>query len=213
MNSSPAELHLEKTGDLHDSDFLGSLSTLRRLCERSPARFIAATTAALYLLVAVVMEVLLGWPFAAWHYGLLATLGAIALVPWRPGGSRRLRITIFTALLLIMAGLHWITWNDVKAFNQKLGQIYPGMSEAEVRQIMSRYPEGTGWPAVYGAAPENPGALIDSSSTYTTGRTPAGEMTLADSLVFRAGSDPGDSNWGIVTFENGRVTHVSFSPD
>lgn len=39
-------------------------------------------------------------------------------------------------------------------------------------------------------------------------------MTINNSLVFRPISDgPGDCNWGIVTFESGKVLGVSFSPD
>src|SRR6266851_4417512 len=52
----------------------------------------------------------------------------------------------------------------------------------------------TGWPA----------------SSAKGGR---GELRFPTTIIFRPTSSPGDSNWGVVTFENGRVGEVDFSPD
>jgi hypothetical protein len=90
------------------------------------------------------------------------------------------------------------------------------MTEADVRRIMDRYIEGTGWPAVYGGTPAGTGTLTDmgTGTTHATGTTPTGEMTIQHSLVFRHSTAGAfDSDWGIVELKDGKVTGVSFSAD
>jgi hypothetical protein len=112
--------------------------------------------------------------------------------------------------------LYFVPWSSRKPFLHDLYSIQPGMTEADVRRVMGRYKEGTGWPAAYGGMPAGTGTLTDlgTGSTHATGTTPAGEMTIQDSLVFRHSTDGAfDADFGIVTFRNSRVVEVSFSPD
>ena len=206
--------------DSEHADFFGSLSSLRRLAERSPARFVVTSlslvSAFLFFPYALLLEVGLGWPIAWWLYAAMAALIATALVLWRPFASWPARLITFAALLATMAILSLAPWNGTKTFLQDLYRIEPGMTEADVHRIMARYPEGTGWPAVDGGTPDGAGTLVDggTGAAYATGSTPAGQMTINNSLVFRPLSDgPGDCNWGVVRFENGKVVGVSFSPD
>jgi hypothetical protein len=70
------------------------------------------------------------------------------------------------------------------------------MSAQEADALMSRWIVGTGWPTnpLQGAAP--------------------GELQLPDSRVYRHTNEGwGDSDWGIVRFQNGRVVSVEFSHD
>jgi hypothetical protein len=89
------------------------------------------------------------------------------------------------------------------------------MREDEVRNIMAGYMEGTGWPAVYGGESHGEGIVNDpgSGSSYPASEVD-GELAIKNSLVFRHSDDGAyNSDWGIVTFEEGRVVSVDFSPD
>ena len=75
------------------------------------------------------------------------------------------------------------------------------MSVREVRGIMAGYMEGTGWPA-------NPFAESNESSESP------GQLAIPDALVFRHSDEPAyNSDWGIVSFQAGRITKVEFSAD
>jgi hypothetical protein len=126
----------------------------------------------------------------------LDALAVCAIVPTsviiltvRRRGAEFLSVLIACAILatlLIAVG----DWTPVKALRRRLADVRPGMTEADVRSVMSGFPFGTGWP-------DNQGEPV----------------SLEGRLVFRSTAEPGDSNWGVVTLVDGRVTSVEFSPD
>ena len=161
-------------------------------------------------------EVLLAIPVAWWLYLLLVALFAFGLLRRQPVSAQAWRLSAFFAVVAAIATLHFVPWTSRKPFLRDLYSIRPGMTEADVRRIMGHYTEGTGWPAVYGGTPAGTGTLTDigTGATHATGTTPAGEMTIQSSLVFRHDIVGGfNSDWGIVALKDGKVTGVSFSPD
>jgi hypothetical protein len=105
---------------------------------------------------------------------------------------RRPRRTPHCALALaciaFLVATYFISWNSLKPFLRDLDHVEVGMSPAEVEAIMGNYIHGTGWP--------NP----------ATG----GELVLRGAVVYRHSNN---SDWGIVTFRDGRVVKVEFSAD
>ncbi|RPH53351.1 MAG: hypothetical protein EHM89_20210 [Acidobacteria bacterium] len=107
-------------------------------------------------------------------------------------------------------------------FLRDLDRIKVGMADADVRRILGRYMEGTGWPSVPpGVFPVQPKAtdsqsrmLTADGTHYPIASSPTGEMVVRDSLVFRHSNESYyNSDFGIVTFWAGRVVGVHFSPD
>ncbi len=156
-----------------------------------------------------------GTPVEWWLYVPLIVLFAVGLLRRQSLLEQRSRILALIALMAAMAVIHTAPLNGLKPFLRNLYSIQPGMTEVDVRRIMGQYPEGTGWPVIYGGNPPGTGTLNDlgTGDAYAAGSTPDGELTLNDSIVFRPSAEPGDSNWGIVTFKDGKVTGVSFSHD
>jgi hypothetical protein len=173
---------------------------------------IASLALALFALV----EVPLAMPVVWWLYLSLVPLFAFGLLRFQPASSRTRRLAAFAGVVAFIAALYFVPWSSRKPFLHDLYSIRPGMTEAEVRRIMGRYIEGTGWPAVYGGTPAGTGTLTDlgTGGTHATGTTPAGELTIQSSLVFRHSTDGAfNSDWGIVALKDGKVTGVSFSAD
>lgn len=161
-------------------------------------------------------ELALACPAAGWLYLVVVVLLAAGLV--RPASLWRQlpRLGTFVALSAVGAVLHFGEWTTRKPFLRDLDRVRPGMMEGEVREVMARYLEGTGWPAVQSTTPNEPGTLQDlgGSLRHATAASPSGQLALKDSLVFRHSTSRAfNSDWGIVTFTNGRVAQVSFSPD
>ena len=161
-------------------------------------------------------EVLLAMPVAWWLYLSLVPLFSVGLLRRQPFVAQRSRLAVLVAIIAAIGALYFVPWSTRKPFLRDLYSIQPGMTEADVRRIMGRYIEGTGWPAAYGATPAGTGTLTDigTGATHATGTTPMGEMTIESSLVYRHATN-GDfnSDWGIVALKDGKVTGVSFSPD
>jgi hypothetical protein len=145
----------------------------------------------------VLDEAFIGYPPPWWSYPVVALLFAAGLFRRCPLAHQRRSLFAFVAVGLCLLVIHLVPWPTRDPFFADLFSIKRGMTPAEVRKVMARHKEGTGWPA-------NP---LDPS-------TKDGEFTIAGALVFRpASAGPGDADWGIVHFERGRVTSVEFSPD
>jgi len=175
---------------------------------------VVASTVALVLFAFA--EVLLAWPVAWWLYVLLALALLLGLLRPVPAGQQRARLLVFALLIAITAGLYRVPWTSRKPFLRDLYSIRVGMNEAQVRQIMDGYIEGTGWPARVPGATQDVQRVIDpmGGGTYATARSAAGDMGVVDSIVFRHSTEAHfNSDWGIVKLQDGRVVDVSFSPD
>jgi len=116
------------------------------------------------------------------------------LLATRPRQSWTQRISFAALLVAVAIVIRLVNWTPVKPFLKDLYTIRPGMTEADVNRIMGRYVRGTGWPA-----------SINGDSSR--------ELRVPNTVVFRPTGSPGDSNWGMVQFQDGRVLKVDFSPD
>jgi hypothetical protein len=162
-------------------------------------------------------EVGVAYPVAWWLYLSVAVAFAVALIRPLPARSQLARIGALAVILAVIAALYWVEWTTRKPFLRDLARVHVGMTEAEVRHIMGRYMEGTGWPAIPGSSPSNaPGTLniVGSASQYSTETSSSGQMAIRGSLVFRHSNDGAfNSDWGIISLSSGRVVSVEFSPD
>ena len=180
-------------------------------------RIALITVAASALTLFALCEIGLAYPVAWWLYLSVAIAFAAGLIRATSVRSQFRRIVALVAVITVIAALYFVEWTTRKPFLRDLGRVRTGMTEAEVRQIMGRYMEGTGWPAIPGSSPSNaPGTLniAGSASQYSTATSSSGEMVIRDSLVFRHSNDGAfDSDWGIISLSSGRVVSVEFSPD
>jgi hypothetical protein len=154
--------------------------------------------ASLALLLCAASEIVLTIPVAGWLYVIVTALFAAGLLrrqwPWQQ--PARL-ITLF-ATCLIIAALNRLPWSSRSGFLKRLDAIRPGMTVSEVRKVMAGYREGTGWPA-------NP---------FAESRDSRAEFEIEGAIVFRHSDEPAyNADWGVVHFQDGRVTKVEFSPD
>jgi hypothetical protein len=184
--------------------------------------FTAALTAlALWaLLPAVFIEVLAATPLPRQLYaaaGLLILAGGVAVLLTDP--SRKRIVTTTAGCLLVVAALatlHGVPWSSSKPFRQRLARVKAGMTESEVRQVMRGYTVGTGWPADPFGDGTPPANLAQTSTGVSRPAIAslAGELAIRDAVVFRHNNDARfNSDWGVVSFRDGRVISVEFMPD
>jgi hypothetical protein len=179
-------------------------------------QILITVSAGLALALFSLAEVLLDIPVVWWFYLLLILLFALGLLRRQRSSTQFGRLIALSVIVASIAALYVVPWSSRKPFLRDLYSIRRGMTEADVRRIMGRYMEGTGWPATHNGTPAGSGTLTDSGTgaKYPIGSSPSGEMTIESSLVFRHSTDAAfNSDWGIVRFKDGRVTAVSFSPD
>jgi hypothetical protein len=101
--------------------------------------------------------------------------------------SRSAQLLVLGLFLAGMAVVSALNWDSRKPFLRDLYRIEPGMTVAQVDQIMAGYLR----------TPASPGQVNqDNGITY--------RHTIAGW---------GDSDWGVVAFQNNRVSHVEFLPD
>ncbi len=162
-------------------------------------------------------ELGLAYPIPGWLYLLALVVFAASLIRPSPIRSQPWRVAATAAAMAVVAALYFVEWTTRKPFLRDLSKIRTGMTETEVRQIMGRYLEGTGWPtspicvaspATDGRAPEGTGS---HNGAVTSG---AGHLTLPNSLVFRhSNAAKFNSDWGIIAFSDAKVVGVSFNAD
>lgn len=159
----------------------------------------------------------MAYPVSWWLYLPVVLAFAAGLIRPIPVRSQLGRVGALAAFIALVATLYFVDWTTRKAFLRDLARVRVGMAEAEARQIMGRYMEGTGWPANPLATSTSASSTltdIGSRSQYSTAKSPSGEMVIRDSLVFRHSIDGRfNSDWGIVSLSRGRVVRVDFSPD
>ncbi len=174
-------------------------------------RFVLTICSIIALVLFALTEVLLSWPVAWWLYAILACIFIVTLAL----GFTKIsipRLTIILSSLISMATLYSIEWSSRKPFLRDLYSVRVGMTEQQVVKIMGKYISGTGFPA---NPYSNPSELHDNTGkAYKTESTSDGFLHLPGRLVFRH-SDTSEfgADWGIVSFLNGRVVDVEFSPD
>lgn len=154
--------------------------------------------AALLLVPPAFFELALWTSWPAWFYGAYAAVTALFLwalsrgtIPTVPG--------VLGTYTLILAVLWLVPWSSRKVFLQDLARVEPGMSRAQVEEILGGYLHGTGWPA-------NP--------FWSSNESPSGELEIQGAQVFRHSNDGRfNADWAVVHFKEGRVASVEFLYD
>ena len=169
------------------------------------------------LAVIALCGIWMAFPVAWWLYLSVGVAFAAALIRPAPIRGQFARLGALAVIIFVIMGFYFVEWTSRKPFLRDLARVSVGMTEVEVRRIMGRYMEGTGWPAAqfdgYTNAQSN---LTDagSGSQYSTSVSPSGELTINDCLVFRHSRNGRfNSDWGIIRFSGGRVVGTEFSPD
>jgi hypothetical protein len=136
--------------------------------------------------------------FVAAYAAFWLLIGALLLVGL-PGRERLLILGLFIVVLVSMS---FVDWNSRKPFLRDLYRVEQGMTVEQVEQLMADYTIGTGWPAC-------PLGLVATEPASETLRP-----SQPDRLVYRHTDEGwGNSDWGEVRFENGRVVEIHFLPD
>jgi len=179
-------------------------------------RVAAIATASLVLTLFALCELGIAYPVAWWLYLSVAVVFAASLIRPVPVRAQVVRLGMLAGILAFIVALYFVDWTTRKPFLRDLARVHIGMTEREVRRIMARYSEGTGFPAIPGSASNAPGTLniAGSESQYSTETSPSGQMVIQNSLVFRHSNNGAfGADWGIVSLSSGRVVKVEFSPD
>jgi hypothetical protein len=167
---------------------------------------------AITVILAALFEILALVPLPGWFYLLCIIVVAGAGLLLR---RTQAKLAVLVSALLLGC-LHLVPWSSRKPFLRDLANIKPGMSVEEVRSVMARYVEGTGWPT--NPFTEDGGGVLQEAGTdreFQIEANTAGEMEIQNSIVFRHNPDDGrfNSDWGVVEFSHDRVIKVSFLPD
>jgi hypothetical protein len=132
---------------------------------------------------------------------IYAAFWALLLLLFLWGASARHKLLILAPLAVALLTIGTINWNSRKPFLRDLYRIKEGMTAAQVEQTMGDYMTGGGVPA------GSPGIRLD-------GRLIEQGATATGTISYRHTNEGwGNSDWGVVTFEGGRVVDVWFSPD
>ena len=139
---------------------------------------------------------------------ILDLVGSVSLYPafvtvyalgWVPAGwfllhpqPSRVRILALVLLLGLFFSIRAVNWNSRKPFLKDLDRVRVGMTESQADQIMARYRKRI-----------SPQAVVDER----------GEVRSGIVSCRHTAEDWGNSDIGILTFENGRVVATEFLPD
>ena len=152
-----------------------------------------ALTVFLILDLTIASSVHLG--FSAAYAAFWALVGVLIL----SGSPGRLRLVIVALFIAAVLSVRFMNWNSRKPFLRDFYRIEEGMTPAQVREIMGDYMGG------------NFGGPAGSHDDYV--HDEQGEL-VAGSVTYRHTDEGwGNSDWGVVTFEDGRVVQTRFFPD
>jgi hypothetical protein len=147
----------------------------------------------IFLILDLGLAVSLYLRFVAIYTAFWVLVGALLLY----GHPMREKLLILGLLVMVAFSVRFIDWNSRKPFLKDFYRIREGMTPAQVEQIMGGYMIGGGAP-------------LGSPRTELNGW---GEI-VAGTVTYRHTNEGwGDSDWGVVTFENGRVVKIKFLPD
>jgi hypothetical protein len=148
-----------------------------------------------FLVLDLVFQVSLYWQFVVMYAAFWLLVGAL-LATGRPLRDKLLILGVF---VLVLGSVRFVDWNSRKAFLRDFHGLREGMTVEEVDQIMSGYMKA------YGGGPPQ------SQNEYEFDEQ--GEV-VAGWVTYRHTNEGwGDSDWGVVTVENGQVVRLQFLPD
>ena len=113
-----------------------------------PLRITALGLVAFGTVVCALCEILLAWPVAWWVYLPVLLIAGLALLRPMPPQRQPAQLASFLAIAACLLALYFVEWTTRKPFLRDLARVRIGMTEAEVRQVMAGYMEGTGWPVI-----------------------------------------------------------------
>ncbi len=176
----------EKDTALHDDE--GDAWTREAKVRYAVFAVLAVLALSIFLIFDLLGSASLYWRFVAVYVGFWVLVGVL-LLPSRPLG---LKLGSLAILVLVLFSLRYVDWNSRKPFLRDLYSIDEGMTAAQVEGSMREYMKSDGGNARY-----------DQSG-----------QIVAGTVTFRHTNEGwGDSDWGVVTFEDGRVVQVQFLPD
>lgn len=159
-------------------------SNERRMGGGAPAgRLFFAVLVFFFLAVPAFIELVLAISLGVRVYVAYGALCGILVLALR--APRRTSVVVFVPILLGLTILCATPWTSRKVFLRHFDQIGVGMSPEEVVAIMRGYE--------YGEVARGPDSIVRTFTHSRSGRF--------------------DSDWGVVTFVNGRVVKVEFLPD
>ncbi len=130
--------------------------------------------------------------FTAAYAAFWVLVGAL-LLQGSPLRRQALILGIFAIAVLVVP---FINWNSRKPFLRDLYRIEEGMTEAQVQQIMGGYIKEADLPS-----------CLLSEATETAG------LSLQKCVFYRHTDESwGNSDWGVVAFENSQVAQTEFLP-
>ena len=135
--------------------------------------------------------------FVAAYAAFWVLVGALLLVR-RP---MREKVLILAFFVVVVLSVRFIDWNSRKPFLRDFYRINEGMTESQVDQIMDGYMKG-----YYGGPP--PSLRKHEPQLDEQGKIITGWVTYR-----HTDEGWGDSDWGEVTFEDGRVVETRFLHD
>jgi hypothetical protein len=126
--------------------------------------------------------------FVAIYAAFWVLVGALLLYD-RP---LREKVPVLIVFLALVFSLRFVDWNSRKPFLRAFYRIEEGMTYRQVEQVMGGYAGSAGADAEV----DEEGYVVAGTISYT--HTDEGW---------------GDSDWGLVTFQGGRVVEIEFLPD
>jgi hypothetical protein len=135
--------------------------------------------------------------FVAAYAAFWVLVGALLLYR-RPIREKVLILALFP---VVVFSVRFIDWNSRKPFLRDFYRIKEGMTESQVDQIMSGYMKG-----YFGGPPP-------SLREYEPEFDEQGKIVTSWVTYRHTDEGWGDSDWGVVTFENGRVVRTEFLHD
>jgi len=151
----------------------------------------------LFLLLDLWSAVSLFVPFVVIYAAFWVLVGMLLLIG-RPWKEKLLILGLFVAVLV---SVRFVDWNSRKPFLKDLGQIEEGMTVTQVDQIMAGYERGpeADQPPILEPAEDGSGPAARADRTW---------------VVYRHTTEGwGNSDWGVVGFQDGVVFETRFLPD
>jgi hypothetical protein len=148
----------------------------------------------IFLILDLGFSVSLYLRFVAIYTAFWVLVGALLLY----GRPMREILLILGLFVMVAFSVRFMDWNSRKPFLKDFYRIREGMTVTQVEQIMSDYMQGDGRPLVPGRKD-----VFNERGEVVTG-----------TITYRHTNEGwGNSDWGVVTFENGRVVKTKFLPD
>ena len=159
--------------------------------------------------------------------GIAGVFGVPALIAALVSQRRWARIAC-AAVWTVVVVLVLTPWHPRQRFVRDLDSVRPGMTVDEVEAILGKYVKGSGWVIPAGPPPmvRGPDDPVDedaarraaeAQAAYVPPAYPAGDERAhaTGTMTYRWCTTGAafNSDWGQVTFKDGRVVQVEFLPD